>query len=99
MCFIWDKWKIQSDYHGYTIYKRKGSQWHPDSYLQTLRQAVNELNDTRIRTETLDCVVDHVDKTSIPSKTAYLLQRVDEISQETYDVVVSELDGGKDGLN
>lgn len=74
--------KIKTYEHGYVVQKKTGSQWKVTGYYSDLRQAALGLFQHRVLTETADCIVDAIDKSSIQLQSAHILKHIDDIKCE-----------------
>jgi hypothetical protein len=78
----WKNHLIKSYEYGYVTQKRVGKQWRAIGYYSTLKQAVNDLFQHRVLTETTDHIVDATNKASIQLQSAHILQKIDQIASE-----------------
>ena len=88
-----DKYKICSYQFGYALAKKKGkSQWSKIGYYDSIENAINDLFDYRVRTETSDFVIDFNNKAQLESQKLELLEKIMNIKEE----IMKGLNGGSE---
>lgn len=82
MKFIWKGYQIKSYEYGYIVQKQVGRQWKVIGHYSNLKQAVKDLFEHRVLTETADCIVNTTDEAAIRLQSAHILQRIKDIAHE-----------------
>lgn len=86
MKVTWKNWKIEDYKKGpcYVVKKRVGEKgrWLAVAYHVDLQSAARLMLDERIRTETVDCVIDASNAASAALGNAKLLSRIESIREE-----------------
>lgn len=82
MAIKWKNYLIKSYDYGYVAQKRVGNQWKAIGYYRDLKQAVKDLFEHRVLTETANCIVDAQNTAAIRLQSAHILQRIEEIADD-----------------
>ena len=85
MTLLFGKYRITSYNYGWKISKRKGSQWNVVSYHTTLKEALTELFDLRVKIDTKDFVVDFTDATKFDSQKNALVKCIEGFKEEVLE--------------
>lgn len=84
MRIVWDNWLIESHDKGdgYVIKRRRGARYRVESYHSTLACAARSLFEERVRTETMDDIINTINKASARVSTATLIAHIENIADE-----------------
>ena len=82
MLILIKNYRITSSRFGYTLARKKGSQWSAIGYYGSLDKAINDLLNYRVNTETSDFVIDFNNQTEIESQKEDFLKKINDIKNE-----------------
>jgi len=87
MILLFGRYKISSYAYGYKISKAKGQQWQVMTYHDTLSDALNELFEHRVKTDTKGFEVNFDNAKIFKVQELALIKRIESIKEEMLGAV------------